>query len=68
MHKMTKMITGISMQEVLEAEELLTDAMLDAGLSGNVPVTIPAAFLFCLGKRIGVNDERRRRKEAQGHD
>lgn len=68
MHKITKMITGISMREVLEAEELLTDAMLDAGLSGNVPVTIPAAFLFCLGKRVGVSDERRSRKGARKHD
>ena len=68
MHKITRMIMGISMLEVLEAEELLTDAMMDAGLSGNVPVTIPAAFLVCLGKRIGVSDERRSRKEARKHD
>ena len=36
MRKITKMIMGISMQEVLEAEELLTDAMLvRSGLPGS---------------------------------
>ena len=68
MYKIAKMIKGISMLEVLEAEEFLTDAMLDVDLAGNVPVAPLTAFLFCLGKRIGANDERRRRKEARKHD
>lgn len=67
MRKLNDMIKGITMPEVLQAEELLTDAMYDAGLTGQIPVSLPAAFLFCLGKRVGINEERRRRKGGRKH-
>lgn len=68
MSKLYNMIKNITMPEVFQAEELLVDAMYEAGLSGQIPVTMPAAFLFCLGKRVGIHEERSRRKGGRKHD
>ena len=47
---------------------LLTEAMYDAGLQDQIPVSIPNAFLYCLGKRAGIHEERQRRKENTSHE
>ena len=59
---MERIIKRISAQEVLASQEMLEDSMFDLGLSGQVPVSFAGALLFCLGKRVGIQEERRRRR------